>query len=269
MPALARGADGVRLAYEAIGSGEPLVLISGQSGDRHVWDNIRYDFADRYRVITFDHRGTGDSDKPEDPPYTTRGFARDAITILDALSIARAHVYGVSMGGRVAQMLAIDHPRRVGALVLGCTTPGNAHGIRRSAEADAVLSDPPPEREQYFWSLLDFLVTPQWAAANAAMVESWRQRFHEDRLPGYASRLHFLASEGHDAWEVLPAITAPTLVIHGGDDRLNPTANAQLLAERIPNAELHIIPGARHRYFFEARAEASRVVKDFVGRHPL
>jgi pimeloyl-ACP methyl ester carboxylesterase len=77
-----------------------------------------------HRVITFDHRGTGDSDKPERPEYTTRGFAQDVITILDALSIARTHVYGASMGGRVAQMLAIDHPQRVGALVFGCITPG-------------------------------------------------------------------------------------------------------------------------------------------------
>src|SRR5438105_11969731 len=103
MPGYAIGADGVRIAFEEIGSGAPLVLVSGQGGDRHLWDEIRSDFADRHRVITFDHRGTGDSDKPERPEYSTRGFAQDVITILDALSIPRAHVYGASMGGRVAQ----------------------------------------------------------------------------------------------------------------------------------------------------------------------
>lgn len=261
--------DGIRLAYEAIGTGPPLVLISGRGGDRHLWDDIRYDFSGEYRVITFDHRGTGESDKPETPPYSIRGFARDVIAILDALSIARAHVYGASMGGAVAQMLAIDHPGRVAGLVLGCSTPGTAHGIRRSAEADAVMANPASDPEQYFWSLLDFLVTPQWAAANATTVEGWRRHFHEDQTPQYASRLHSLASAGHDAWNALPAISAPTLVIHGADDRIAPPANAHLLAERIPNAELHIIPGSRHRYLIEARAEASHVVKEFLSRHPL
>jgi 3-oxoadipate enol-lactonase len=267
-PALALGADGVRLAYEEIGSGQPLVLISGQGGDRHAWDDTRADFADCYRVITFDHRGTGDSDKPEAPPYTTRGFARDVITILDSLSIARAHVYGISMGGRVAQWLAIDHPARVGALVLGCTTPGNAHGVRRPPEIDAQMASRPSDPEEALRAYIEALVTPQWAKSNPAWVEEQRQRFLHP-LPGYVRRLHYLASEGHDAWDLLTTINAPTLVIHGGDDQVNPTANAPLLADRIPGAELHIIPGGRHGYFIECRAEASRVVAEFINRHPL
>lgn len=128
--------DGVRLYYETMGTGDPLLLVMGQAGDHHGWDFVRGDFAKQYQVIVYDHRGTGQSDKPKQPPYSTRGFAQDAIAILDHLGIARAHAYGISMGGRICQWLGIDYPERLGALVLGCTTPGNAHGVRRPPEVD-------------------------------------------------------------------------------------------------------------------------------------
>ena len=132
--------DGVRLYYETIGEGDPLLFVSGQAGDHHDWDGIRSDFAAHYRVIVFDHRGTGQSDKPESPPYSTRGFAQDAIAILDELGIERAYAYGISMGGRICQWLGIDYTSRMGALVLAATTPGNAHGVRRPADVDAALA---------------------------------------------------------------------------------------------------------------------------------
>ena len=87
-------------------------------------------------TIVYDHRGTGQSDKPKSPPYSTRQFAADAIAILDEIGVERAHIYGISMGGRIGQWLAIDYPTRVGALILGCTTPGNAHGVVRPADVD-------------------------------------------------------------------------------------------------------------------------------------
>src|SRR4051812_10351028 len=120
--------DGARISYDASGAGPPLLLVAGQASDRSLWSYVRDDFAAHHRVIVFDHRGTGESDQPEDAPYSTRGFANDAVAVLDAAGVARAHVYGISMGGRIGQWLAIDHAARVGALVLGCTTPGNAHG---------------------------------------------------------------------------------------------------------------------------------------------
>lgn len=99
----ATASDGIRLYYEEIGQGEPLLLINGQGGDHTGWDGVRDDFAGRYHVIVFDHRGTGQSDKPTEPPYSTRGFAQDVISILDHLNIPRAHAYGISMGGRICQ----------------------------------------------------------------------------------------------------------------------------------------------------------------------
>ena len=166
------------------------------------------------------------------------------------------------MGGRVCQWLAIDHPERVGAVVLGCTTPGNAHGVRRPDDVDAILS-------RADWdALLDTLVSPEWKASHPELIEIWaEQRKHP--IPAYAQKLHYQASEAHDAWELLPNINQPTLVIHGSEDQVNMTANAYLLAERIPNVELHIVTGGRHMYFVEFQEEASRVVLDFLAKHPL
>jgi pimeloyl-ACP methyl ester carboxylesterase len=99
----ATASDGVRLYYEELGAGEPLLLISGQASDHTSWGTVPNGFADQYHVIAFDHRGIGLSDKPTAPPYSTQGFADDAIALLDHLQITRAHAYGVSMGGRVCQ----------------------------------------------------------------------------------------------------------------------------------------------------------------------
>lgn len=258
----------VTLYYEEVGSGEPLLLVSGQGGDHHGWDLVRQDFAGRYRVITYDHRGTGQSDKPREPAYSTRGFARDAIALLDHLGIERTHAYGISMGGRICQWLGIDYRDRMQTLVLGCTTPGNAHGVRRPAEVDAVMANRPPDPEELMAFMLDQMVSPAWAAAHPEYREQWRQRALNP-IPDYAQRLHYLASEGHDTWDLLPSIRTATLVIHGSEDTVNMTANAYLLAERIPGAELCIVESGRHGYFIEFRDEASRVVLEFLARHPI
>lgn len=264
----ATASDGVRLYYEEIGAGEPLLLINGQAGDHTGWDLVRDDFAGHYRVIVFDHRGTGLSDKPTEPPYSTRGFARDTIAILDSLGIPRAHAYGISMGGRICQWLGIEYPDRIGALVLGCTTPGNAHGVRRPPEVDAIMANRPADPQEAMDALLSMMCSPAWIAAHPEYLERMReQALHP--IPAYAQRLHYLASEGHDAWDLLPTIKAPTLVIHGSEDVVNPTANAYLLAERIPGAELYIVTGGRHGYFIEFREEPSRVVNEFLARHRL
>jgi 3-oxoadipate enol-lactonase len=248
---------------------EPLLLIAGQSSDHRSWDGVRDDFAREYRVIVYDHRGTGQSDKPEKPPYSTRGFASDVIGLLDHLGIARAHAYGISMGGRICQWLGIDYPDRLGGLVLGCTTPGNAHGVARDPEISSRMADPTLSVAERIDLSLPLMVSPGWSAAHPEYRARLLAEQATSPMPDYARRLHFDASEGHDSWEGLPAIKAPTLIIHGTEDYQNPTANAQLLVNRIPGAELCLVPGGRHLYFIEKREEASRAVLDFLRRHPL
>jgi pimeloyl-ACP methyl ester carboxylesterase len=257
----ATAADGARIYYEETGSGEPLLLISGQGGDHTGWAPIVPDLAAHYRVLSFDHRGTGQSDKPTDPAgYTTRNMANDAIAVLDAAGIDRAHAYGHSMGGRVGQWLGIEHPDRLISLVLSATTPGNAHGVRRPAEVDARMRDRGDPRE-----LLHGRYSPEWLALNPDFEAALLAR---QPLPETWQKLHYAASEGHDAWDEIPSIKTPVLLIHGDNDQVNMSANSPLLAERIKGAELHMVKGGRHGFNVEFQEENSRVVLDFLKRHP-
>jgi pimeloyl-ACP methyl ester carboxylesterase len=237
-----------------------LVLLSGQANDHTWWDSVRADFEAAHRVIVLDHRGTGRSDKPDTDSYSTRGFASDVVCVLDDLGVDRAHVYGTSMGGRVAQWIGADHPDRVRRLVLGCTSPGLPHGVERSAEVRRSLG----QRDQAAAraALLELMYTPGWLATHPGPFTT----LGDPGMPPHARRRHLLASGQHDAWDALPRISAPTLVVHGSDDVFNPAANAPLLAARIPDARVHLIPGARHAYFEEFREVASPVVLDFLAR---
>lgn len=260
--------QGTKIHYTVEGSGEPLLLISGQGSDHTSWDPVVEDFAASHTCIRWDHRGTGASDKPRQPPYSIEGFAADAVALLDHLGIERAHAYGVSMGGRIGQRLAISSRERLGAVVLGCTTPGNRHGVPRAPQAQALFVERPTDVERRVELFTEMMVSPGWAAANPWYVDHLRHRILNP-IPDHALRLHYAASEGHEAWEELPTITNPVLVIHGDADIVNASANAALLAERIPGAELHMVPGGRHGYFVEHREEASGAVLDFLARHRL
>ncbi len=260
--------NGVSLYYEESGSGSPLLLVMGQGSDHHSWDAVREDFAERHRTIVFDHRGTGQSDKPREPAYSIEGFAADAVGLLDHLGIERAHAYGISMGGRICQRLGIEHGGRLGGLVLGCTTPGNAYGVKRPPEVDAEMANRPEDVDARVAFMAEQMVTPAYLAAHPEYLVIARTRAMKP-IPPYAQKMHYLASEGHDSWDRLPEISAPTLVIHGTDDRINPTANAALLVGRIPGAELYMVKGGRHGYFIEFREEAGPVVLDFLARHPI
>jgi pimeloyl-ACP methyl ester carboxylesterase len=260
--AYAEAPDGTRIWFDVAGAGEPLLLLSGQSLDSRMWTGVRDDLARQHRVVVLDHRGTGRSESPDEPAYSTALFARDALAVLDAVGVECAHVYGFSMGGRVGQVLAADVPRRVGALVLAASGPGGRHEVARAAEATRALLRAASSETRHLVAELFF--TPDWAARNPEAVELV--------LPANsraAQRLHYAASTGHDGWDLLPRIGAPTLVLHGSDDRLTPVANAELLAERVPNAELAVLPSARHGYLHERRAEAAGLVLDFLRRHPL
>lgn len=254
----AKAADGTRIAYQLQGTGSPLVLLAGQANNHHWWDGVRDDFHTTRSTVTVDYRGTGGSGKP-DMPYSTRLLADDVRAVLDELGIERADVYGTSMGGRVAQWLAADQPHRVRSLVLGCTSPGGPHAVERDHSVRRALSVPDPAVRHE--ALLDLMYTPAWRAAHPGPYRT----LGDPAMPAFARRRHLVASDRHDAWDALPRISCPTLVVHGTDDLLNPTANARLLARRIPGARLELLAGARHAYFEEFRAVAGPLVSDFIG----
>ncbi|SHK52243.1 Pimeloyl-ACP methyl ester carboxylesterase [Pseudonocardia thermophila] len=249
--------DGARIAHQVDGAGSPLLLLAGQANNHHWWDPVRADFAAHHLVVTLDYRGTGDSDAPDDG-YSTPGFADDAVAVLDALGLGRVDVYGTSMGGRVARWLAARHPGRVRRLVLGCTSPGGEHGIERGPDVRRALAQ--PDHAAARRALLELMYTPAWLATHPGPYATTG----DPAMTARARKRHFAASAQHDAWDALPSIQAPTLVVHGTDDRFNPAANAPLLAERIPGARMELIDGARHAYFEEFRDVASPLVLDFL-----
>ncbi|WP_328993542.1 alpha/beta hydrolase [Kribbella sp. NBC_01245] len=250
--------DGARIACQlegAEGNQPPLLLLAGQSNSHHWWDPVRDDFA--RRTITIDYRGSGASDKP-DEPYSTPGFAADVVAVLDHLGLRQVDVYGTSMGGRVAQWVAVLYPDRVRALVLGCTSPGKAHGFERSQEIRRALANPDQAARDDV--LADLMYTPQWRRRHPGPYPV----LGDTAMPAYAKGRHLVASNSHEAWAELPSIKAPTLVLHGTDDVFSPAANARLLADRIPDARAELIQGARHAYFHEFQAVASPLVTDFL-----
>lgn len=253
----ARAGDGTALAYQHRGTGYPLVLLAGQANNHHWWDGIREDFHSTHGTITMDYRGTGSSGKPE-TGYSTQQFAKDVIAVLDDLGIERADVYGTSMGGRVAQWVAARHPERVRRLVLGCTTPGGPHAVERDTSVRRALVQPDLRAARE--ALIDLMYSPAWRTEHPGPYNT----LGDPGAPPHARRGHLLASNQHDAWDALPAISAPTLILHGDQDRMAPPDNLPLLAARIPDTRTHLFRGARHAYFEERRSEASALVSTFL-----
>ncbi|MGO9450294.1 MAG: alpha/beta fold hydrolase [Candidatus Binataceae bacterium] len=269
MPRLKAG--DINIHYDAQGSGEPLLMIMGLGASSAVWDPELVDeLAKSFRTITFDNRGTGQTDKP-DKPYSIEMFADDAAGVLDGLDIRRAHIFGVSMGGMIAQEFALRHPGRTGSLTLGCTTAGGAHSVPPPPESLKVLTAPregvPPEEVIRRGWPLSF--TPQYLAANRASLEARIPRLLAHPTPPFAFKRQMEGTYTLKTWDRLPEIKAPTLVITGAEDVLIPAANSKLLAERIPGAKLHLIPNAGHGFTTEARDEFLRVFVPFVKSNPI
>ena len=262
-------ANGARLYYEVYGEGEPLLLIMGLGANHLGWAAQVPAYAQEFQVIVFDNRGTGQSDLPEGVDYTIPLLADDAAALLEALNVDTAHVYGVSMGGMIAQELALRHPERVRSLILGATSPGGPHAAPPEPAARGSLIDRgAAEDEAVSPALLEVLFSPGFLAEHGAEL---RERFQssagypETTPEAYVAQLG--AAARHDTYDRLPEIAAPTLVIHGTDDPLLPVENGRILAERIPGAELVLLEGARHGYLFEKQAEADAAVLGFLRAH--
>ncbi|UVI37964.1 alpha/beta fold hydrolase [Brevibacterium spongiae] len=250
--------DGFPLTVQVSGPDDApaLLLLQGQSNSHEWWDELRGDFSSQFRTITFDYRGTGGS-RGELGELSTASFAADAAEVLDHLGVDRTAVYGTSMGGRIAQMLAVDFPERVSALVLGCTTPGGPHSVKRPREVGQNLAR--LRGEEHTRYLFDLFYTPAWTVS-----AKYSKLLGDDTMMAAESAAHLRISAGHNAWDRLPEISAPTLVIHGDDDRMNPVDNAHLLHERIPGSQLLILPEGRHGFFEEFAEVVTPAVLRFL-----
>jgi pimeloyl-ACP methyl ester carboxylesterase len=260
----------INICYEIHGEGEALVLIMGYGGSSGQWFRQIPGLSRDYRVVAFDNRGTGRSDKP-DVPYTMQMLAQDIAGLLEALAIDAAHIYGVSMGGMIAQEFALRYPEKVISLILGCTVCGGAHTTPPDAEAMTVLFDMERMKrltpEEAARESLPFLCSQEFIDNNPDIVEQWIAKSVEYVTPVHGYMRQTEAIMGHDAYDRLPQIKAPTLVITGTADRMVPFENSRLLASRIPNAELVILENVGHGFFIEAAEEADKAILDFLGRH--
>ena len=252
--------------YVEAGAGEPLLLIMGFGGDHTAWAFQHGAFAARYRVIAFDNRGAGQTSAP-DQPYTTAMMAADALGLMDALGIDRAHVIGVSMGGMIAQELALAHPERVRSLHLGCTfaRPDAYMLALNAAWRDMRIG---LGRDQTLRTLALWLFAPTTYAERPDLVEMLLQNALANPYPqsvaGFLRQGEAIAA--HDAIDRLEAIRCPTLVSVAENDILVPPRFSRDLARRIPGAELRVISAAGHCYFLEQPEAFNALSLDFIAR---
>src|SRR3954452_207266 len=236
------------LWWDETGAGNPpLLLIQGLGYTADMWHRIVSGLAAHRRVIVFDTRGVGRSGVPEQP-WTVEQMADDAMTVLDASGGGPAHVLGVSMGGLIAQEVALRHPDRVRSLVLGCTHPGGREAARMDPDAAAMLMDREPKSaREAIDASLPFIYSPATPRADIDADVEVRLRFP---LRGKAYWGQLDAMRKHPGtYDRLPDIRVPTLVLHGDADRLVQPANAALLADAIPDAKLVWLPGASHVFW--------------------
>jgi pimeloyl-ACP methyl ester carboxylesterase len=243
------------------GDSPPLLLIPGIPAIADDWSSLASRLAPGRRVIAYDNRGSGRSPVPAGP-YTTQSMAADGVALLDRLGIDRADVFGMSMGGMIAQELALGWPDRVRRLVLGCTHCGLAHAApqpRAAGRAFALQTDDWALRMQ---TLAPFAFAP---GVDPALLEGFIAKKSADVQDpaGYAAQI--AAVLAHDTYDRLPLIDCPTLVITGNEDQVIPAASSEPLAKRIPDARLEIVLHAGHLFFIEDPDTTVRLLDDFLG----
>jgi pimeloyl-ACP methyl ester carboxylesterase len=254
---------GVNLYWDERGSGPPVLLIMGLSFTHDMWFRVLPFLSRHYRTIFFDNRGMGRSDVPKGP-YRMRLMAQDAAAVLDAAGVPAAHIIGASMGGMIAQELALRHPHRVLSLLLGCTSyggllarwPSFSHAPRNLPLGENARMS----REQ---ALIPLLYSPSTAME---LIEedlrvrsgcSWSYRGFWGQFGGILM--------WNSYWR-LPRIKAPTLVVHGADDKLVPPVNGRVVAKRIPGARFELLPKAGHILVTDQLEACVGLMLEFLGK---
>ena len=263
---IARVGD-LSMYYVEAGAGDPLVLIMGHGGDHLAWGFQFRVFAEHHRVIAFDNRGAGQTDQP-DHPYSTRQMAADTVGLMDVLGIDRAHVLGVSMGGMIAQELALAHPGRVRSLQLHVTYARPDAYLRARLQTArrerAALSRDVAVASTLFW-LFARTTYEDRPELVEAILQTALANPHPQSLTGFVQQAD--ACLTHDALDRLVAIRCPTLVTAATDDILIPAALCREIAARIPGAEFRLIENAGHVPFWECPDRFNTLCLDFIAAH--
>jgi len=255
--------QGAKIYWDEQGQGAPVLLIMGLGYTSVMWHRTRPVLSQHFRTIAFDNRGVGLSDVPPGP-YSIATMASDAAAVLDAAGITRAHVFGVSMGGMIAQEFALQYPARTRSLILGCTSPGGPSAVRAESKVTDVIVARGMTLEQARDAILPYIYDAATPREKIEQDVSLRQPWLPS-LAGYMAQL-----QGILAWEScsrIAQITAPTLVIHGMSDALVPPGNGELIAGRIPGARLILLKHASHLFLTDQTEPAHKEILEFLLLH--
>jgi 3-oxoadipate enol-lactonase len=253
---------GRRVFHLRRGAGEPLLLIQGMSGTHLSWgEPFASDLERDFDLVAYDHRGIGRSDRV-DGPFTIRDLADDAAGVLDELGWETAHVLGISMGGMVAQELALNHPQRIRTLALGCTYCGGRGSALAPADTINRLSAGmlSGDREAAIRTGFEVNVSPAFAA-RAGAYDTFRAMALSLPAPVPVIMLQMQAIAQHDTSARLPSLDLPTLVVHGDQDQMLPVANGRLIASLVPGARLEILEGVGHMFWWEQPQRSAELVR--------
>ena len=264
MPVVERP-DTARIAGSSDGPDDapPVLLIMGLAYPAAMWFRLVPALAARFRVLRVDNRGAGLTGDVPGAPYTVETMAGDCLAVLDEAGSASAHVVGISMGGLIAQELALSAPERVRSLCLMATHPGIAHAVLDPAAIAVLMSRGEMTPQQAAEASVPFNYAP--ATPRARIEQDWAVRFPLAASPaGYLAQV--TGTSQWDGLERLPSIGMPTLVLHGELDRLVPPANGERIAAAIPGAELSTVLGANHLLMTDQPEQVEKVLCDWLER---
>ncbi|MEP6706574.1 MAG: alpha/beta hydrolase [Pyrinomonadaceae bacterium] len=254
--------EGTKIYWDEYGGGQPLLLIMGLGSTSDLWYRLLPELSSHYRTILFDNRGVGRSDVPPGP-YSITTMASDAAAVMNAAGAGAAHVLGFSMGGFIAQELALNYPEKVRALILAGTACGGRDAVRAAPEVLVALEARGVKTlEEAFWMMAPYNYDSSTLPARleedlAASLRTPLQR------KGYVAQLQGIAlwAGSHNR---LSKLDAPVLIIHGESDQLIPPANARILASAIANSRVVMIPRAGHRFMTDQPEAASEAILSFL-----
>ncbi len=252
--------------YEEHGAGEPLLLIRGLGRSLRYWEPALPSFARHFKTIVFDNRGVGRTQAPLGF-YSTQQMAADTAALLEALGLDRAHVFGISLGGMIAQELALRHRPRVRRLILAATRAGGTRSTPtpRSTIARLARATAAPSHESNRIHA-ELTLSAAYLADHPEIVGKWCDWAAADPNKKRGRVGQVAAAASHDAWDRLPHLKAQTLVVTGDQDLMIPAVNSEQLADLIPGARLRTLRGAAHDLSTERPEELSNLVRDFLER---
>ncbi len=261
--------NSIKIYYEQHGAGPDLVLIGGLTSDHQVWKSTLRVFSQYFRVLIFDNRGAGQSETP-DYPYTMEMMANDTLQLMDSLNISRAHIVGHSMGGGIAQQIALMAPEKINKCVIVCSRAkptalaGMIFSMREKLQAMGVSSDFLAEYTMPFLFGETFLNNPMLVKG---FIQWTLQNPHPQTFIGYKHQLHALRV--HDISKQLSQILVPMLVIAGEEDILVRSKQAEIMSKSFKNGSFVMIPDCAHMPHVEQTKEFTEVVLGFLDINPL